>query len=550
MMRNVIFSALFLFSLESANAADSPWLEAVTTYADNVLANGRDVYGEKHTPLFVDGLNVDTGKPVEWIYGGAYPDHPVKKWNKYEILAVQHRGDRWMLSDMANQQTLFRTLDGLSTITGDAKYRDAAMEATRYAFKNLQSKSGALFWGAHIAYDALGDKIVLEQHMHEMKFHFPHFPLMMEVSKKDTLDVIEAMWEIHILDWKTLDMNRHGEHLMQSPPRFPWTHRYAPETPPFRATGLSFCGTGCDLMLAGIEYYRYTNRGAPLEWSQRLGSRFSDGRHPDTGLVGYQYTIPDNDRAAKQFGGDANEATLLGPDMIRFRYPRMAVSWIYYSDLTGLPYFRDEAIADLKALAKHAYRPADNTVIGVFTDGTKIDLTKLKKGDYYSEKRLRPREAEPIYFRAYAMAYRASGGKDSDLWKMTGTLARHYDLGDFDTMALNLETQADDPEILHGVLELYRATGKPEFLTLAKKIGDNLIRKRFNKGYFSRSKDFVNVRFDAHEPLALLHLHNAVTGNKIPIPLAWPSTPYFRCNFEGKGRSNDTQSIYEVRRGK
>ena len=35
----------------------SKYLDAVRTFADNVLKYGRDTYGPKHTPLFVDGLN-------------------------------------------------------------------------------------------------------------------------------------------------------------------------------------------------------------------------------------------------------------------------------------------------------------------------------------------------------------------------------------------------------------------------------------------------------------------------------------------------------------
>ena len=32
-----------------------------------MLKYGRDTYGPKHTPLFVDGLNVNTHEPVKWI---------------------------------------------------------------------------------------------------------------------------------------------------------------------------------------------------------------------------------------------------------------------------------------------------------------------------------------------------------------------------------------------------------------------------------------------------------------------------------------------------
>jgi pectate lyase len=46
----------------------------------------------------------------------------------------------------------------LSNITGDPKYGNAVEEAIRYAFENLQTPSGLLYWGGHAAYDAQADK--------------------------------------------------------------------------------------------------------------------------------------------------------------------------------------------------------------------------------------------------------------------------------------------------------------------------------------------------------------------------------------------------------
>ncbi|MFX0201248.1 MAG: hypothetical protein ACFFCW_34455 [Candidatus Hodarchaeota archaeon] len=46
---------------------NSKYLYAVRTFADNVLKYGRDTYSPKHTPLFVDGLNINTHEPVKWI---------------------------------------------------------------------------------------------------------------------------------------------------------------------------------------------------------------------------------------------------------------------------------------------------------------------------------------------------------------------------------------------------------------------------------------------------------------------------------------------------
>ena len=40
--------------LKSDNA--EKYIDAVRTFADNVLTLGKDIYGEKHTPLFLDGF--------------------------------------------------------------------------------------------------------------------------------------------------------------------------------------------------------------------------------------------------------------------------------------------------------------------------------------------------------------------------------------------------------------------------------------------------------------------------------------------------------------
>ena len=96
-----ILAASPCLSAESSTAREaSKYLQAVREFADNVLRYGRDTYGPKYAPLFVDGLNIHTHEPVKWI---------------------APNGDRWVLFDLASQQNLLRTLDGLSKITDDHK---------------------------------------------------------------------------------------------------------------------------------------------------------------------------------------------------------------------------------------------------------------------------------------------------------------------------------------------------------------------------------------------------------------------------------------------
>ncbi len=195
-----VLGILLIFQLSVCLATEnqdvdesSKYLNAVREFADNVLKYGRDTYGPKHTPLFVDGLNIHTHEPVKWI---------------------APNGDRWILSNLACQQNLLRTLDGLTKITGDPKYKQAAMDAIKYAFENLRSPSGLLHWGGHQAYDVGADN-PCGRWVHENIGFYPHYQLMWEVNPTATRQFIESFWLGHIRDGSNLDMDRHCYQMNQ-----------------------------------------------------------------------------------------------------------------------------------------------------------------------------------------------------------------------------------------------------------------------------------------------------------------------------------------------
>ena len=45
---------------EESEVSSTRFIQAVRSYADTALEHGRDVYGDKKTPLFVDGLHAET----------------------------------------------------------------------------------------------------------------------------------------------------------------------------------------------------------------------------------------------------------------------------------------------------------------------------------------------------------------------------------------------------------------------------------------------------------------------------------------------------------
>ena len=67
---------LLCISAFSGSVRGDEMIDAVTRFADTVVEHGRDRYGEKHTPLFVDVLNVDTLKSPESSKGLASVREP------------------------------------------------------------------------------------------------------------------------------------------------------------------------------------------------------------------------------------------------------------------------------------------------------------------------------------------------------------------------------------------------------------------------------------------------------------------------------------------
>ena len=225
--------------------AESPWLKVVREFGDEVLAKGRDRYGKKHTPLFVDGLNINTLEPVRWEF-----------WN-----------NRWIISNQASQQNLFRTLTALSNLTGDPKYKNAAKEAIDYMFKNHRSANGLLYWGGHTFIDLASDTRAygFDANSHELKNHFPFYDLMWEVDPAATKLYLQAVWNAHIIDWSTLDMNRHGS--WSKPMGRLWRHTFTDPEPFFEGDGLTFINAGTDLIYAAAMLYHYTGDTAALTWT-------------------------------------------------------------------------------------------------------------------------------------------------------------------------------------------------------------------------------------------------------------------------------------------
>ncbi|HSW44889.1 MAG TPA: hypothetical protein VLM89_04905 [Phycisphaerae bacterium] len=512
------------------------------TFADNALRYGRDVYGPKHTPLFVDGLNVDTHEPAVW----ELPEQYVESWKM---------PSRWIMCNLASQQNFFRTLIALSQLTGNPQYKRAAVDAMRYGFDHLRHPCGLLYWGGHTAWDLETDQPVGEGRTdgvagkHEFKRNYPFYEFLWEIDPKLTREFIESFWSNHVLDFSTLDFNRHGKY--NPVPADPWGHAYVGGPIPFIGKGLTFTHTGSDLFYAAAMLSVLGDDERPLVWAKRLAGRYHEACDPRTGLGADNFSEEQTRRFVQQFGPEfgerLTEATFTSVYGARYRF--MAVCQLKLAERLGSKgrEFGQWAVKDLTAYARHAYDPGDNTFWATLIDGTKLSPADRKRGGYVREDWLAKRKPDSHLFWAYVSAYKLSG--DRLMWDMTRNLARGFQLGEFGSEPgasgrPNMDTSASDPLLILALLDLHATTKERAFLDLARKVGDNLLAGQFHHGFFVADKDHLFCKLDTITPLALIYLDVALQGTAAQLPFYCGSEGFFHCSFEGQGRTYDRSAIY------
>jgi pectate lyase len=502
-----------------------PYLQAVREYCDKVLAIGMDVYGPKATPLLVDGVDVETLQPVRW---------------RYQNL-------EWIPANLANHQNLFRTLCGLSALTGDGRYKQAAVDAMRYGIDHLRSPSGLLYWGGHTTYDALSDdwagRLRLRKHPtphHEFMNHLPYYSLMWEIDPDYTRRFLGALWSGHVVEWARLDIDRHAP-LAKALPEPDWNTPYAGGPVFFVSKGRSFMPIADDLIYAAATLYRLAGNEQALAWAKRLAHRYVETRDPTTGLMADMFSHKeDPDRAHTQFG-DAlpghvvSEATMWSPHtcIVADRV------WMMTGQELGPPgqEFVQWAMEDLRAIAQVGYDPQRKVFQGLMIDGTNVEKVLKTRGGYFGAEGTPICDAQGVWpeaFLTYALAARIS--REPFFWDMARQFAQVRGLGDIgqcsgDPPAWSDTRSTEAAEIL-GLIHLFHLTGRPDYLDQACRIADNILAHRRVEGLFVADPNLQHARLDSEDALILLNLYAAMTGQDQAVPACWFSASYFACEWE------------------
>lgn len=496
--------------------SSTEFITTVSNYVEAVINNC--TVSENSNPMLTDGLNLQTGKPFRW--------------------------ENHILSNLACQQNFLRTLDGLGTLTSDPKYHVTADEWISYALKKLQDPaSDLLFWGGHTSYDLLTNRPILGNH--EMKCVYPHYDYLYRVDPNVTTKFIEAFWHAHIWDWSTLLFNRHGEYRsLENKGRTEFKNS---PLPIIENTALSFINTGSDLILASAQINNLSGNEWSLPWTYNLLSRYDQIRHPETNLAGYQFNHRDPCRVRTSFKPplntrqDLSEVTVLTNNVIKTRYGRAAITFLNLVQALGPEKgepFKNFVIADLEALAEHAYEPGEGCFYPVLNDGTRLTPENAQENmGYCSPSKLEKVPANGLMFLSYARAYNLTGIERFK--KVSESLATAMGWGSLEEpRGFNevgsppdehgwVNSGQNDACALFGLLELHEATGNDLILNVAASLGQQLMYRYQMNDFITSDKDNYLTNIDTALPLALLHVTAAKLGQRNKLPLFFPNNTYF-----------------------
>jgi pectate disaccharide-lyase len=507
-------------------------LHAVIEHVDNVLK-----YGHEYNPataLLPDAINTLTGQPAMWEFP-----------NRAKV----------PYSDVANQQNFYRTLVALSMVTNEPKYKGEAVTTLAEFMANYQNPNGLMYWGGHrtINLDTLEvQSTETTNGPHELKNMLPYYELMLEVDEAATLRFMRQLWTAHFR-WGTADLNRHGSYSTAYNANvfgqtmiddiIQFDEDGMPIIPQNSPGDLPFVNSATDLAYAAFTLSDYTGDPAPRAWAEYLMRQYNRASNPNTNMTVYQYKstliskspqecsdpIYTNsgcgDRVARQFRD-------FGPIALESNVQWKNTQAIYVDNILmlleaaekyGIDYYSTWSREYLEGYLDYAYIRVDgkNKIIPMFNDGTVTYGYITPQGGYYgpSNMRLDYVELPTTYLLPILRTILAQNNAEDQfkLWTYFREIVETFGIGDVGPLGgasprLNLDTAIDDPFALMTMVELYNHTKNPEYLEVARTIGNNIVRMRFHRGFFVESEIMLYSRLDQPETLALLILDGVIRG--------------------------------------
>lgn len=539
----------YTYSWENITAKDQARFDAVKTFADNIIKNAKDPYKGKKggkTPLFANGINIETGELAIWRNWEGTGDR---------AYAEMDTNKEFVFSNFATQQNFMRTLDGLTQITNNPSYKKSALDAAKYMLKNKVSKNGLIYWGGHSFIDlksGMPTNPSGEFMQHELKFAYPYYELLYEANPAATSQFFESMWDAHVKNWNRFEISRHGLYK-SSAADYPWDNEKKDFPVRVATRALSFINGGSDIMLTGFMKYILDGDKKAYDWAKLLMGMYIKAKNPDTGLMVYQYNYYmmasgsegyEGDRAymqmGQEFGPSVTEVDMTGPNFTPI-YGDNPLMLLYVYD--KLPQKDAEILSwcedGLVAFQKNAYDYETKLISPILADGTDMTGYTTKRDGYYGKAgdrtfaKMRPNST--LFLSSLRTALRSN---NETIWKFGRSIGEALGVGDIGESAgknvkIDLNTQSVSNEMIFALCELYNETGVKQYLDCARKIGDNIMAKRYVKGYFVDDEGVYMARIDSIDALALLKLHATIIGVYDSVPEYYGGHGYLEGGYLG-----------------
>jgi hypothetical protein len=250
----IVYVLMVCFSTAGLHAqeSDPDWLGVARRYADHMLEFGRDRYGPRHSPLFLNGLyrtaearildeplfmpqsesqrKKEAGKRAEMV--ARYPGRTFTSFGEFDFNRVTNYPaalDKAGLHkvtvygcDPYEDQALYGLLDALTEMTGNGSYAAARKAALVWWFENTQGPAGLYPWGEHLGWDPVTEeptyfagrsKGLYHAAFHEIKNATPYLDVLSGVSIKRLEDYAWGVWQAHFWEKEKAWYDRHGDYL-------------------------------------------------------------------------------------------------------------------------------------------------------------------------------------------------------------------------------------------------------------------------------------------------------------------------------------------------
>ncbi|MBM3892397.1 MAG: hypothetical protein FJ388_25050, partial [Verrucomicrobia bacterium] len=239
--------------LKPETVEQRPYRDYVRECLDLLISRGTDRYGKVHAPILVSILDVRTRE---------CPENPLPLDEKFRVIRRERRGPAG--ANLYFDQSTLRAMLALSRISGDKRYAEFADQCTGYWMKHLVDDKGFFWWGWHRHYDVFRD--VMTGHMgnpHEIHVQEAMWPELWRVNKEAVRREIEAVWQWHVIDKQTGEVNRHGD----------------------GQRGCDFAMTGGEVLRAFAFLHAQTKEPVWLDRARLVANYYWKARDPKTNLI-------------------------------------------------------------------------------------------------------------------------------------------------------------------------------------------------------------------------------------------------------------------------